>query len=210
MADELSTVEKAVLLILMAEAREVANTVLTNTYRVELTVPSRDKLRRQRLIAVRTEKRRLYLELEEPGWKRCMQEFGSPVPAGAGSAGAALYAMLAAVKRFLDHSDTPYADFFAAQAPVLAALTGADVETRIREAYARAVRRPGDWAKLADLRRGIRGVAREDVDRALVLMNRRPDVTLVPESNQASLTADDRAAAIVIGNQDKHLISIEV
>ncbi len=39
-------------------------------------------------------------------------------------------------------------------------------------------------------------------------MNRLPDVNLIPESNQKALEARDREAAVSIGNQDKHLLSI--
>ena len=40
-------------------------------------------------------------------------------------------------------------------------------------------------------------------------MYRIPGVSLIPEENQKVLTPDDRAAAVEIGDQDKHLIAIE-
>jgi hypothetical protein len=40
-------------------------------------------------------------------------------------------------------------------------------------------------------------------------MYRSPGVSLIPEENQKTLTAEDRAAAVEIGDQDKHLIAIE-
>jgi hypothetical protein len=42
----------------------------------------------------------------------------------------------------------------------------------------------------------------------LIQLSRAPDVDIVPESNQKVLTPDERAAAVSIGNQDMHLISI--
>jgi hypothetical protein len=44
------------------------------------------------------------------------------------------------------------------------------------------------------------------VDDVLRELERRPDVNLVPESNQKTLTQQDRDAAVVIGGQDKHLL----
>lgn len=83
-----------------------------------------------------------------------------------------------------------------------------DVEARIRSAYAQLAREPGSWVALADVRSRLDGVPRAEVDRVLRRMNRLPDVNLVPESNQKTLSAQDRAAAVNIGDQDKHLLSI--
>ncbi len=44
---------------------------------------------------------------------------------------------------------------------------------------------------------------------ALHALYRTPEVSLIPEENQKVLTAADRAAAVVIGDQNKHLIAIE-
>jgi hypothetical protein len=40
-------------------------------------------------------------------------------------------------------------------------------------------------------------------------MYRLPGISLIPEENQKTLTDQDRAAAVAIGDQDKHLIAIE-
>ena len=48
------------------------------------------------------------------------------------------------------------------------------------------------------------------MDEELTRMISLPDVDLIPESNQKTLSPDDRAAAVRIGNQDKHLLRIEV
>ena len=39
-------------------------------------------------------------------------------------------------------------------------------------------------------------------------LNRERGVNLVPESNQKVLKPQERAAAVTIGNQDKHLVAI--
>jgi hypothetical protein len=217
MADDLTFTEKSVLMILMAEAREVPNVVLANQYRVKLATTSRDKLKRLGLITTRLESRRMYLELSDAGWKRCMEEFGTEVPERAGAGGAALYAMLGRIKSYLDASNVAYDKFFAPteeiepSAPTQAAVpaTPAEIERRIREAYAALVPRPGDWVGLAGLRTELGPIKRQDVDRALIALSRLPEVKIVPESNQKTLKQADRDAAVSIGNQDRHLIAIQ-
>ena len=40
-------------------------------------------------------------------------------------------------------------------------------------------------------------------------LRRAADVSLIPEENQKTLTDEERAAAVVVGNQQNHLLSIE-
>ncbi|WP_271219711.1 hypothetical protein [Streptosporangium carneum] len=94
---------------------------------------------------------------------------------------------------------------------VTASLEGepGDVTARIRAAYAELAVEPGAWVSLARLRPLLGGFARAEVDSALKGMIHLPEVSIVPENNQKALTPEARAAAVVIGDQDKHLISIE-
>lgn len=83
-----------------------------------------------------------------------------------------------------------------------------DVEARIRAAYVELAREPGAWVSLTRLRPLLGDAARTEVDEELRRMNRMPDVNIVPESNQKALSQQDRDAAVTIGDQDKHLLSI--
>lgn len=84
------------------------------------------------------------------------------------------------------------------------------VESDVRDAYARLVRRPGtDFASITDLRRALGDLPRQDVDAALKRLIRQRGVLIVPESNQKTLTPADREAAVAIGDQPKHLILIQ-
>jgi hypothetical protein len=89
-------------------------------------------------------------------------------------------------------------------------LTPADVQARVRAAYVELAREPGDWVSLTRVRERLADVARADVDATLESMIELPDVNIVPASNQKALTGADRAAAVRIGNEDKHLIWIGV
>jgi hypothetical protein len=210
MAAEPTSAEKSILFILMAEAQEIPNALITKRYQTALKPSNREKLARRGLIRVRNEKNRLYLELTDLGWKECMAEFGAPTPArvGAGAAGGALYAMLGAIKRYLDLANVPYSDFFLPDANPRVELTPAEIEARIRTAYAALAREPGDWVGLADLRDRLDGMNRDQVDRVLMTMNRTKGITVAAESNQKALTKRDRDAAVEIGNQHRHLLAI--
>lgn len=82
-------------------------------------------------------------------------------------------------------------------------------EAAIRDAYARVPHNGNGWVKLADLRRELGdGQERATVDRDLDRMIERPDVTLMAELNQRSLTPAERAAAVSIGGEDRHLLKI--
>ncbi len=99
-------------------------------------------------------------------------------------------------------------------APATAVPAGAqDVESRIRDAYAQLAEPDawGDasWVSLTKLRESLSDLPRAEVDEALRQMNRMPDVNIAPENDQAALTREDRAAAVRLGDQDKHLLMIE-
>lgn len=84
----------------------------------------------------------------------------------------------------------------------------ATTQDRIRAAYAKLAPRAGAWIGLLELRAELADVDRADLDYALRMINREEGVTLIPESNQKTLTEADRKAAVHFGGQDKHLISI--
>jgi hypothetical protein len=211
---DLTPVQRSVLLILMAEAREVPNADLKNNLKVDLKRERRDGLKDLDLIKVREEKRRLFLELTDRGWAWCSDQDGLEVPAGMGHGGAAAYAMLAGLRRNLHrHGSATVPELFGRYGePALpvdeGVVASTDIESLIRKAYQELTTGPGSWVKLADLRPVLGGLAKSEVDRVFIEMNRKPDVSIVPESNQKALTDRDWAAAVQIGNQDKHLIAI--
>lgn len=225
MSDEkLTMVETSALLILLAEAGPVPNASLTNDHRCELKKPSREKLARLKLIEVGGTPRRLVLTLSEAGWRRCRTELaaGSPPP-GSGAIGGALYAVLLRWDRFLTAQRLSLGEFVTASntlatedLPAVPAASAADgpaadepsVEERVRAAYHKLAPRTGDLVNLADLRDLVDDLDRADVDAALRRLHRQPGVTLVPEANQKALDPRTRAAAVVIGDQPKHMITM--
>jgi len=62
-----------------------------------------------------------------------------------------------------------------------------------------------DWIRLAKLRPLV-DASHADVTETLLEMVRTGYVHLVPDSNRKALTEADHAAAIRIGDEDKHLV----
>ena len=89
------------------------------------------------------------------------------------------------------------------------ALDAASVEKRIRSAYQELVQEPRGWIGLRPLREKLGDLPQGDVDEGLLRLDLLPGVYLQPESDQKNLTDADRAAAIRIGGELKHLLSIE-
>lgn len=84
-----------------------------------------------------------------------------------------------------------------------------DASARIRAAYRLIAAEPGEFVRLAALRLELADLPRADVDAALDLMYRGQQINLIPQSNRRELTGTDQIAALRIGGEDKHLISIE-
>jgi len=209
MTDELTPSESAILIVLMAEAREILNSELTTRFKLDIRKESRDKLNRLGLVASRKEGRSYLHALDDKGWVRVQQElnFDSPRARALGAALSALHGNLR--ERVLPR--TGYRNLgemftHAGDAPA----GGDDLEKRIRDAYSSLADEPGAWVSLARLRSLFADVRRGDLDEALAQLTAAPDVNIVPESNQKTLTAADRAAAVHLGGQEKHLLAIGV
>ncbi|GHJ48789.1 hypothetical protein Cs7R123_61310 [Catellatospora sp. TT07R-123] len=212
--------QKAFLMLLMAEAREVSNSELTARYGISLTGEDSRALVEAKLAVRRKVGRGLAHELTDDGWAECKRELTAEYVKGTGPAVPALHALLGAVERYLSRAELSLGEVFtASDAPVEApkpvrvakprVVKPAEVEKRIGTAYRRLAATPQGWVSLTDLRAALSGIDRGAVDQALMTMAVHRAVVLVPEENQKNLSDADRAAAIHIGGEDKHLLSIE-
>jgi hypothetical protein len=193
-ADDLTNRERAILLALMAEAREVTNAELRAVAGLALDGAPRRRLNDRKLVTSRKVGRVFAHELTDDGAAWCTAEMSEPVPPRAGYLGGALYALLAGLGR----SGRPLHEIFRP-----------DVEKQIRGAYDRLATAAGDWVGLAALREELFGVPRTEVDGELERMASTPGVHVQAESNQKALTDADRAAAVHFGGDDRHLLMIE-
>ncbi len=192
-AEQLTVLERAALLTLMAEARELTNAELHDVAGLRLQGVTRRRLNDRKLVTSRKVGRSFAHELTDDGAAWCTAELTEPVPARAGSMGGALYAVLAGLAR---------------SGQRLHEVFRPDVEKQIRGAYARLAA-PGAWVGLVALREELFGVPRDAVDAELERMASTPGVHVQAETNQKALTEADRAAAVRFGGDDRHMIMIE-
>lgn len=219
---ELGLVERAILLVLVAEDRSVANVELTDVFHVYAKTSHRYNLEKLGLVTITRQtkpRNKIFWELTDRGWKWCADELATSTPPNRpGSLGGAMYAWMANLRRHLDRHGFALADVFgrepaAGDSPELPAPTGAavlDLDVEVRKAYADLSREPGNWVRLSDLRDHVARTVRRGVDEALARLSLEEGVAIEPESNQKALTARDRAAAVRLGNQDKHVIAIGI
>jgi hypothetical protein len=200
MPDErLALRERCVLLVLMAEARELTNADLKAVAGLKLDGKFRVRLNELGLVASEKVGRAYVHSLGDAGALWCAEELTGTRPAGSGSAGGALYAILRGLRRHLDDTGHTLPEIFKA-----------DVQGQVEAAYADITGGSGESVRLAVLRKGLAGVPKGEVDRALELLSRRADVHVRAETDQKTLTDEDREAAVVLGGTARHRLMIEV
>lgn len=205
MNDRLTSQDVSALFTLMAVAREIDNTELEEVTGIRITGDVRRRLNGLGLVdSKRTGNKPYVHDLTDKGWVRCRTELGTQRPARPGYYGYAFFAVLNSLDRFFDRENRQLADVFQPKVD-----GGPDLETQIRRAYRKLAPKPGDWVRLAKLRPLLNGASKDDVDDVLKVLGRKQVVTLAPNPNGKDVTADDRAAAVRIGGDENHMISIE-
>jgi hypothetical protein len=212
--DELTPAENAILIVLMAEAREVLNTELDTVYGVNVRKESRDKFARTQLVASRKSGRTFALQLDDKGWVHVQEELNFRSN-GSRAHAAAVTALMGGLRdRVLERSGCKsLSELFAlsdVRGPVSAPDQDQILRTRIVNAYDALKDEPAGWVSLIRLRPFFGDVSRATMDDSLRKVSREPGVTLAPQSNQKMLTDADHDAALHIGGQDKHVLSIGV
>jgi hypothetical protein len=207
MTDRLGHKQTAAMFTLMVLGREVPNKELQD--RVGFTLTGKDRTSLNDTGYVTSEKvgRSFAHQLTDRGWAWCEKEIAEktpPPPRPQSVLCSALYVVLGSFSEFLDGRNLRLADVFA---PAGLPLTG-NLEERIRIAYRELVKEPRGWVGLVDLRPKL-GAPAAEVDAVLKKLSSAGKVHLVPEENRKALTAADHDAAIRIGGEDNHLISIE-
>jgi len=206
MTDRLGQKQTAAMLVLMVVAREMSNPELDEMVGFKLDGKERRQLNELDFVASERRGRPFYHELTERGWAWCEEELSQgEAPPPRSSLGSALYVVLGGLGRHLRREKLRLADLFMPEVD----LTVEEIESRIRIAYRKLSRSPRDWVALVELRPMLGEASTVDVDAVLKELSRSGQAHLVPESNRKALTAADHEAAIRIGGEDNHLISIE-
>lgn len=190
---------RAALLVLMLENREVPNKELVNQHKIRLSPADRDPLIEDEVLRTRTENRRLLLEITGKGIKRCLTDLVEGAPPSRSGPLARMYNEV--LRRMVQ--------YFEEQGTLVEAIGFGDLELLIRMVYVDMSVGPQDWIRLARIRPRLNGADKSEVDKVLLKMMKARTIHLAPSSNRKVLTDDDRAAAVRIGGEDKHLIAIE-
>lgn len=198
--------ERAVMIALMALNKETPNAELKRRYGLDVRKPTREKLNGEGLLQSRKVGAKGFAhELTDAGWAWVVAELDTKVPPRAGSAGGALYALLNGLKVALDSREMVLQELFASVPPRPAG----SLRDRIRQAYRNLSSRPWDWVELRDLRAQLGDWPRGEVDGELIGMFRAKEVNLTLHEDRGRLTQADRDAALRLGVDDMHLISME-
>ncbi|WP_439380077.1 hypothetical protein [Amycolatopsis lexingtonensis] len=215
MTDRLGQKQTAAMFTLMVLGREVSNQELEEVVGFTLTGTERTGLNKLGYVdSDRTGPKRSFVhELSESGWAWCEEELaagGPPPQRGQSPLAAALYVILGRLGEYLRREKLRLADIFTEgeAGPAETSVAGGSLEDRIRVAYRELVKEPRGWVGLVDLRPKL-GAPAAEVDAVLKELSRAGAVHLVPEDNRKVLTAADHEAAIRIGGEDNHLLSIE-
>ncbi|HEY6492765.1 MAG TPA: hypothetical protein VIZ43_05790 [Trebonia sp.] len=216
--DELSARERAVLFTLLSAARKVSNPELEALIGIRLEGKDRRHLNDLKLVESEKPGRAFVHELSDAGWRWCADELAAGHAGRGNSLERSLYLTLGMFERYMTAARLSLADV--ASLDLKARPAGkhkrrdtaegdGDLTARVIAAYRALADGPGHFVKLGDLRLRLAEIPRSALDGALAAMFTARRVNLVPQSNQQALTAADREAALRLGGEHKHLISIE-
>jgi hypothetical protein len=192
----------------MAEARELSNKDFDEMAGFTLTGKERTELEEELgLIEHRKVGQAFAFQLTDNGWRFCKQLHATDVSVGRSIAARSVFVLLDGLHRSLDRLRVSHADFFKQSGePPVAGST--DVEGRIQAAYEALPKAPGGWVGLADLRERLADLDRTAVDAGLRALLRHDGVRIIPAANTKALKPRDHAAALRIGDEDNHALSI--
>ena len=231
--DELSARERAVLFALLAAARKLSNSELEAQIGMRLEGKERRKLNDLKLVESEKPGREFVHELSDAGWRWCADELSGGFTGRGTILVRSLYLMLGMFDRYTTAARLTLADV--ATLDVKARPRGrhkrrdanaegwgadglgaegradgdGDLTARVTAAYAALTAVPGEFVQLCTVREHLADIPRAALDAALTTMFTAQRVNLIPQSNQRALTVADRAAALYLGGEHKHLLSIE-
>ena len=211
--DDLTVRQRAVLFALLGEARQVANPELEQLIGVRLDGAERRDLNDRKLVESTRAGRAFAHELSDAGWRWCRQELTAAPSERASSLERAHYRVFGVFARHLDAAGLTLADI--ARPGPAASVVGAnganaaDLTACIEAGYRSLAVAVGQFVSLRELRLRLPDRPRPDVDAALAALFTAQRINLIPQSNQRALSDADREAALRIGGEYKHLISIE-
>jgi DNA-binding MarR family transcriptional regulator len=197
MVADLTSADYAILIVLKAAGRELSNNEMAELYQFRLVSPVYEKLNAAGYVASETKRRPYRHALTEEGRKLLADPLA--IEADTAEEGEKRSfkerCLWAAVVAQLNNGVEPHDE-------------PADLQDRIRAAYAKLAGAAGEWVPLTALRPLVVDVSKAEFDRALVRMLDAPDVRLEPETHRHRIDADERNASVRVGGEARHKLAI--
>jgi len=211
--EELSAKDRAVLIALAAQARKVSNPELEQLIGFRLEGKHRVRLNDMKLVESEKPGRAYEHELSDAGWRWCAEQLAAGPQRPGTSLERAQQLFFGVFARYMNTAGLSLADVVTGTLPTRPAgrhqrSVTVDVHARVTDAYLALAAGDGAFVKLRELRQRLADVPRAELDAALTAMFTARRANLIPQSNQQALTAADRGAALHVGGEYKHLISI--
>jgi hypothetical protein len=188
----------------MLHVTEASNPDLRKLYHVTIEKPARDQLTIEKLITWKKGLRgAIFHELTDEGWARGRDELTLAPPEGVGAAWHLLYGTFRHLNGMMIKNGYQLSDVFSREDP-----GPLSVEDRIKHAYGELAGQPGDLVSLARLRDELPDIPRKSLDAALLDLDRQRVIRLDTDPNRKALSDRAKAAAIPLGGEDMHLITI--
>jgi hypothetical protein len=188
----------------MLHVHEASNPDLRKLYRFTIEKSARDHLTRENLITWRKGQRgAIFHELTDQGWARARDELTQAPPDGVGAAWHLLYGPFRHLNGLMIQNGYQLADVLVVEDPGTES-----VEDRIRRAYGELAGADAGPVSLAQLREELPDIPRSSLDEVLLELDRRRTIQLEPDPHRQALSDRAKAAAILLGGEDMHLITI--
>lgn len=215
---ELSARERAAVFALLAAAGKLSNSGLEAQIGMRLKGEERRKLNDLKLVESERAGREFVHELSDAGWRWCADEFATGLTGRSTILERSLYQVLGRFERCMTAAKFSLADVMTLDTKTRprgrhkrrdTAEGDGDLSARVAAGYHALTSAPGEFVKLRELREHLADIPRSALDDALATMFTAQRVNLIPQANQQALTTADREAALRLGGEHKHLISIE-
>jgi hypothetical protein len=172
------------------------------------------------LITVEKRARSFWLEVTDRGWRWAEEHLDHALPEKTFAGAFVLHAWLARLQAFMRARGIGLADVLgpaeargaetqAGPAETPASIDYPMLRDRIRNAYLDVTGgRLNTRALLSDVRKRLQDISRDVLDGALKRMQREDEASLMQLDNRAEITDADRAAALYIGSEPRHIVWI--
>jgi hypothetical protein len=204
MSVALSTPARQALVALMLHVTEASNPDLRKLYHFTIEKPAREQLTREKLITWKTGPRgAIFHELTDQGWVRGRDELTLAPPEGVGAAWYLLYSVFRHLNGLMIKNGDQLSDVFTSED-----LGPLSIEDQTLRVYGELASEPGTLVSLARLRDELPDIPRKTLNEALLELDRQRAIQLDPDPNRKALSDHAKAAAIPLGGEDMHFITI--